>query len=272
MVEGRKRAMEKDAMLSDCKGGAAQPIGPPERCLIRSLPVLLLLAACATSAPSSVPHAVWDFYENTYRSAADHKAFALATGPFTSRTGFSSAYSYGYSSDKEAIDGAILACNETRPKVDVNEPCRLYAVGDIVVWGKSDQEIEALISFDVQDLGLRQSESIGRTASEAAPADTVEGEHPFDGTWKGNAVIMNSSCRQGPSRFDLTLNVENGRIHGGDQDGVYSAEGEVSFDGRLKDASLNRYILMEGSLAEGIFRLATRDCGAGYALKKIETP
>jgi tetratricopeptide (TPR) repeat protein len=108
---------------------------------MRYLPILLLLAACATSAPPSVPYPIEDFYRTTYPSKPDHKAFALATGA----SGYASGYSYGYSDAKEAIDSAMRVCNERKATYNVNETCHLYAVDDIVVWGKSDEEMEALI-------------------------------------------------------------------------------------------------------------------------------
>jgi len=108
---------------------------------MRYLPILLLLAACATSAPPSVPYPIEDFYRTTYPSKPDHKAFVLATGA----SGYASGYSYGYSDAKEAIASAMRVCNERKATYNVNETCRLYAVDDIVVWGKSDEETEALI-------------------------------------------------------------------------------------------------------------------------------
>ncbi len=40
--------------------------------------------------------------------------------------------------------GAKRVCNERKATHNVDEACRLYAVDDFVVWGKSDEEIEAL--------------------------------------------------------------------------------------------------------------------------------
>ncbi len=134
--------MGKDAMHSDRPDRAARPIGPSGKHLMRFLPILLLLAACATSAPSSVPYPIEDFYKTNYPSKPDHKAFALATGA----SGYASGYSYGYSVAKEAIASAMRVCNERKATYNVNETCRLYAVDHIVVWGKSDEEMEA-VSF-----------------------------------------------------------------------------------------------------------------------------
>jgi len=129
-------------MHSDRPDRAARPIGPSGKHLMRFLPILLLLAACATSAPSSVPYPIEDFYKTNYPSKPDHKAFALATGA----SGYASGYSYGYSVAKEAIASAMRVCNERKATYNVNETCRLYAVDHIVVWGKSDEEMEA-VSF-----------------------------------------------------------------------------------------------------------------------------
>ena len=125
--------MERNALLCGDPGRTQQSLALFGKCLVRFLPVLLLVTACATSAPSTVPYDVEDFYRTAYGSAADHKAYALSVGAFYKQSGYASGYSYGYSNDKEARDMAILSCNEERPKFDVSEPCRLYAVGDVVV-------------------------------------------------------------------------------------------------------------------------------------------
>jgi hypothetical protein len=71
---------------------------------------------------------------------------------------------------------------------------------------------------------------------------------------------MNQWCGSGPKRFSLNLTVENGRIRGGDSDGAYAADGQVSADGGLIGTSLNNRLLMEGSITEGKIRLANYDC------------
>ena len=128
-------------MHSDRSDRAARSIGPSGRRLARFLPVLLLLAACASDAPSFVPGQIEQFYRTTYPSKPDHKAFALATGP----SGYASGYSYGYPAAEEAIASAMQVCNDRKDTHNVDETCRLYAVDNIVVWGKTDEEIDALI-------------------------------------------------------------------------------------------------------------------------------
>jgi hypothetical protein len=112
---------------------------------------------------------------------------------------------------------------------------------------------------------------LGSTEVMATREAGKEEGHPSDGMWTGKAVIMDQWCVGGAKRFDLTLIVENGQVRGGDPDGIYVANGQVSKNGRLEKASLNNYLLMEGSLARGILRLHNRDCGAHYALKKTDT-
>jgi hypothetical protein len=104
--------------------------------------------------------------------------------------------------------------------------------------------------------------------SSAVDLRNMTGGHPFDGTWRGKAVIMNQWCGSGPKRFSLNLTVENGRIRGGDSDGAYAADGQVSADGGLIGTSLNNRLLMEGSITEGKIRLANYDCSGRYALQK----
>ena len=126
------------AIRSPGQGSASE--WPSGKHLMRYLPILLLLAACATSAPPSVPDPIEDFYRTNYPSKPSHKAFVLATGA----SGYASGYSYGYLDSKEAIASAMRVCNERKATHNVDEACRLYAVDDFVVWGKSDEEIEAL--------------------------------------------------------------------------------------------------------------------------------
>jgi hypothetical protein len=110
----------------------------------------------------------------------------------------------------------------------------------------------------------------GSTEVKATLEASKEEVHPFDGIWAGKVVITNQWCVGGTKRFSLTLIVENGQVRGGDPDGIYVADGQVSENGRLQKVSLNNYLLMEGSLTGGILRLHNRDCGANYALKKTE--
>ncbi len=116
---------------------------------MRYLSILLLLAACATastSTPSSVPYAaIRDLYAGTYLDKPDHKAFAVATGPFSEVGGFASGIGWGHSDPQGAMTTAMVWCKKQKTRVDVDQECRFYAINDTVVWGMSDEEIQAVV-------------------------------------------------------------------------------------------------------------------------------
>ncbi len=113
---------------------------------MRYLSILLLLAACATastSTPSSVPYEIRDFYAANYLDKPNHKAFAVATGPFHDQTGFASGLGWGYGDPQGAMKEAMVWCEKEKTRYGIDEECRFYAINDKVVWGMSDEEVQA---------------------------------------------------------------------------------------------------------------------------------
>ena len=126
---------------------------------MRYLSILLLLAACSTT-PTSTPSSaqsiiggkapalspeIRDFYAATYLDKPNHKAFAVATGPFPEQDGFASGLSSGYSNPKGAMTAAIASCNEAKTRYRIDQECQYYAINDTVVWGMSAEEIRAVV-------------------------------------------------------------------------------------------------------------------------------
>ena len=105
-----------------------------------SVLVVTLLSSC--SADRSLPGHGRFFQE--YKTTPHYRAIST-TGSFT-RRGSLSAYFKGASSVEEAIEGALQRCEEGKKEYTWETPigeCRLYAIGDIIVNGMSDDELEA---------------------------------------------------------------------------------------------------------------------------------
>jgi hypothetical protein len=84
-----------------------------------------------TSSPSqSLPDSFIAVF-NDYSARAEKKAIALALDSDGRSTW---AYGFGYSSQDQANDGALSACRNELSKTPVNADCRLYAIGESVVW------------------------------------------------------------------------------------------------------------------------------------------
>ncbi len=126
---------------------------------MRYLSILLLLAACATastSTPSSAQSIIDEkapalspeiriYYAANYRAAPNHKALAVATGPFPEQDGFASGLSSGHSSPQGAMTAAILSCEKAKTRYLIDQVCRFYAINDTLVWGMSAEEIGAVV-------------------------------------------------------------------------------------------------------------------------------
>jgi len=67
----------------------------------------------------------------TYKAKPAPKAIALALDP-GGRWAYGSIA--GYSTQAEANDEALSECARSKAPSDIKEKCRLYAVGDKVVW------------------------------------------------------------------------------------------------------------------------------------------
>ena len=130
------------------------------------------------------------------------------------------------------------------------------------------QEITRLELPLSQAYASTSSRSTFSTAVVPTKTATSPNAHPYDGIWTGKAIVQHNWCVTGARRFSLTLTVENGQIRGGDPDGIYVADGQVSKDGQLKNASLNNYLLMEGSISKGTLRLHNTDCNAKFTFRK----
>ncbi len=124
---------------------------------MRYLSILLLLAACATASTSTPSSAqaiidekepalspeIRNYYAATYLDKPNHKAFAVATGPFHDQTGFASGLGWGYGDPQGAMKEAMVWCEKEKTRYGIDEECRFYAINDKVVWGMSDEEVQA---------------------------------------------------------------------------------------------------------------------------------
>jgi hypothetical protein len=99
-----------------------------------SLPLLLvaslLLPACARHSASRDPELtrIW----RDYRTLPPQRALAVA-GELR-RNDWVAGASGGHASRGEAEAGALAECAKRRAQRRMQAPCRLYAVGDEVVW------------------------------------------------------------------------------------------------------------------------------------------
>jgi hypothetical protein len=95
-------------------------------------PLLALgLAACAGSqAPSrsSSFESLWA----RYAEMPEPRALAIAGDPNTTRWVGSAAS--GHASEAEAEQQALAGCKKQRASRRLQVPCRLYAIGDFVIW------------------------------------------------------------------------------------------------------------------------------------------
>ena len=128
---------------------------------MRYLPILLILAACATAptstpsagpseiggmVPEEIPEEIRDYFATTYLDRPEHKAFALAIGNFPEDDGFASGIGYRGDNPQGAMNEAIKYCENTKKDHEVVDlECLIYAVNDTVVWGMSDEEFQAVV-------------------------------------------------------------------------------------------------------------------------------
>ena len=90
-----------------------------------------LFAFGCTSTPAKVDanlSAVW----KEYRELPDARALAVAGNPRGDR--FVAGLSGGHASSDEAAKSALRECGERRHRMMMPHACKLYAVGDDVVW------------------------------------------------------------------------------------------------------------------------------------------
>ncbi len=103
---------------------------------IHPWPALLLAGlacaqlACASSGPG--PPAPLKRLWREYLELPDQRALAIAGDPETSR--WVAGASGGHGSRDEAEQEALAECKRRRALRRMQAPCRLYAVGDEIVW------------------------------------------------------------------------------------------------------------------------------------------
>ena len=100
---------------------------------VRVAPALLLLALSACATDGRAPHPDLTRIWNEYRALPEQRAMALAGDPRRDRwvTGISA----GHESSEEAEADALAECGRRRAQRRMRAACRLYAVGDEIVWG-----------------------------------------------------------------------------------------------------------------------------------------
>lgn len=78
-----------------------------------------------------IPDEFMDVVNNKYPAYEKHKSIALA---IDSNGHWAYGYSYNYSSQKEANERALSECRQRAPEYKVDGVCKLYAIGNEVVW------------------------------------------------------------------------------------------------------------------------------------------
>jgi hypothetical protein len=87
--------------------------------------------ACATHrAEHRELESVW----RDYRALPDQRALAIAG--VIERNSLVAGASGGHASSDAARAGALRECQLRRQRMRMQHPCRVYAVGDEVVWGE----------------------------------------------------------------------------------------------------------------------------------------
>lgn len=89
---------------------------------------LAFLAAC--SAPEGPPRSLAPLWRE-YVKMPPERALAIAGDPARLWVG---AASGGYPSQEMAEESVVAECTRRRSLRRMQEPCRLYAVGDDIVW------------------------------------------------------------------------------------------------------------------------------------------
>lgn len=93
-----------------------------------------LLAGCATDRRAPHPDLVHVWRE--YTSLPEQRAIAIAGDPERDR--WVTGASGGQESLEEAEEEALAECRRRRAKRRMQDSCRLYAIGDEVVWTGPD--------------------------------------------------------------------------------------------------------------------------------------
>ena len=93
--------------------------------------LLALMGLACASDPRTEPHAGLAELWAQYQEMSDKRALAIAGDPDRVWVG---AASGGHASLREAEESVLATCWQRRATRRFQEKCRLYAVGDEIVW------------------------------------------------------------------------------------------------------------------------------------------
>jgi hypothetical protein len=110
--------------------GGSTVVGPSRFFLVCLLLGSVLAAACA--AKPNAPHTALATVWRDYRELPDQRALAIAGDLRQNR--YVAGASGGHATIPEAEAGALRECAARRLKLRQQAPCRLYAIGDEIVW------------------------------------------------------------------------------------------------------------------------------------------
>jgi hypothetical protein len=97
-------------------------------------------SAAGDTVASLRPGACGDF--RRFGHLADFKAFATSDPlKFKSARG----WSYRYKNPDDAMKNSLTQCEKSRTALAVSEPCQLFAIGDIIVYGMTEVERHAAL-------------------------------------------------------------------------------------------------------------------------------
>ncbi len=111
--------------------------------LVLSALILAALGGCETTGALDTR---WYHKYQEYLAQPHYRALAVSAG-----TSLHLASAIGWTSSaptvESAIEGALAGCSRGETQQSRIKECRLYAIGDIVVSGMSDDELEAAIKI-----------------------------------------------------------------------------------------------------------------------------
>ncbi len=110
--------------------------------VVFGMTVAVALASCGTG--DRLPPTAYGYFED-YKTEIHFRAMAT-TAP-SSRGGWASGTARGHGNIEDAIEEAMKHCEQGRKKHWTASSCKLYAIGDIVVSGMSDDDLEAAMAF-----------------------------------------------------------------------------------------------------------------------------
>ncbi len=90
-----------------------------------------------------------------YKSFENKKAYILAIDD----DNWTAGWSFGWNDQSTANNEALRECNKRRKGNKIKSNCKLYAIGDEIVWGKSKAKISSIKIKDVKDVCMSFSKS-----------------------------------------------------------------------------------------------------------------